>query len=192
MPYKLVREARREEVRYMTDRGMWVLRPIQECWEKLGKAPVTVKWVDTNKGTPEDMMIRSRLVARNIKGMRRGGVTCLLGSHIWKPRGSSLSRAATKRKDLKWRKLLFIDVFVNRTVIPSARWTSTSTSRRNVDVLRVCVWKAGPLVMWVQTGRGRLGENVLRQVGGSRVCQGGLVCRGVLPSRQGHIVGCSW
>ena len=66
----------------MTDRGMWVLRPIQECWEKLGKAPVTVKWVDTNKGTPEDMMIRSRLVARDFKGDEKGRDDLFTGTPV--------------------------------------------------------------------------------------------------------------
>ena len=28
---RLVKEARYEEVKYMVDRGMWVLRPVQEC-----------------------------------------------------------------------------------------------------------------------------------------------------------------
>ena len=36
LPYKLVKDARREEVKYVVDRGMWVLRPVQECWEKSG------------------------------------------------------------------------------------------------------------------------------------------------------------
>jgi hypothetical protein len=68
LPYKLVKEARNEEVKYMVDRGMWALRPVKQCWGKLGKAPVSVKWVDTNKGTSEDMLVRSRLVARDFKG----------------------------------------------------------------------------------------------------------------------------
>ena len=38
-------------------------RPVAECWEKLGKAPVTVRWVDTMKSDG----VRSRLVARDFK-----------------------------------------------------------------------------------------------------------------------------
>ena len=29
-----------------------------ECWEKTGKIPVTVRWVDTNKGEPGEMVGR--------------------------------------------------------------------------------------------------------------------------------------
>ena len=45
-----VKVARKEEVTYMEQRGIWGLSPIQECWDKTGKAPVSVRWVDTNKG----------------------------------------------------------------------------------------------------------------------------------------------
>ena len=34
----------------------------------LGKGPTSVKWVDTDKGPGEEMLIRSRLVARDFKG----------------------------------------------------------------------------------------------------------------------------
>ena len=105
---------------------------------------MTVKWVDTNKGTPEDMMVRSLLVARDCKGDEKGRDDLFAGTPQLEAKRLSLSRAATKRKDLKSRKLLFIDVFVKRAVIPSARWMSTSTSWRNVNVLRVC----GKLIHW--------------------------------------------
>ena len=86
--YKLVKEARQEEVKYMVDRGMWVLRPIQECWEKSGKGPVSVKLVDTNKGNQVDMMVRSRLVARDFKGSDKDRDDLFLLEHCpWKPSG---------------------------------------------------------------------------------------------------------
>ena len=50
LPIKLVIEARGEEVEYMTQRSIWSLRPIAECWQTTGKAPTSVRWVDTNKG----------------------------------------------------------------------------------------------------------------------------------------------
>ena len=50
MLIKEVKAARKEEVTYMESRGIWGLSPLQECWDKTGKAPVSAIWVDTNKG----------------------------------------------------------------------------------------------------------------------------------------------
>ena len=58
-----VREGRKEEVEYMEKRGIWEVKDEKECWEKTGKGPVSVKWVDTDKGD----RIRCRLVARDFK-----------------------------------------------------------------------------------------------------------------------------
>jgi hypothetical protein len=33
--------------------GVYEKRPIKKCWEKTGKAPIGVKWVDANKGDAE-------------------------------------------------------------------------------------------------------------------------------------------
>ena len=56
------KKAREEEVGYMEGRNIWTVKPIGECWEKLGKAPVSVRWVDTLKADG----VRSRLVAREL------------------------------------------------------------------------------------------------------------------------------
>ena len=37
-PIEEVKKARHEEVTYMKRRAIWDLRPIEECWEKTGKA----------------------------------------------------------------------------------------------------------------------------------------------------------
>ena len=68
LPLRMVQEARKEEVDFMVGRKIWRIVPIEECWAKTGKPPVTVKWVDTDKGTPGSPVIRSRLVARDFKG----------------------------------------------------------------------------------------------------------------------------
>ena len=65
LPVKLVREARLEEVGYMVGRNIWEERSVEECWKVTGKAPVTVRWVDTNKGGLLEWLIRCRLVARD-------------------------------------------------------------------------------------------------------------------------------
>jgi hypothetical protein len=59
-----VKEARSEEVEFMKPRGIWKEVPVQECWGKAGKAPVTVKWVDTEKFGG---VVRSCFVARDLK-----------------------------------------------------------------------------------------------------------------------------
>ena len=65
LPIGKVKEARKEEVTFMESRKLWDLVPEGECWEKLGKPPVSMRWVDTNKGDDYDLEweIRSRLVA---------------------------------------------------------------------------------------------------------------------------------
>ena len=65
MPEHLIKEARKEEVGFMSKKGIWSVRPVAECWAKTGKAPVTVKWVDVNKGDDKNIIVRSRLCARN-------------------------------------------------------------------------------------------------------------------------------
>ena len=62
-----VKAARREEVEYMVKRRIWTQRPVNECWQRTGSAPISVRWVDTNKGVEGQMEVRSRLVARNFK-----------------------------------------------------------------------------------------------------------------------------
>ena len=56
-----VREARFEEVDYMIRKGVWKEVDVTECWNKTGRDPVTIKWVDTNKGEGDEVKIRSRL-----------------------------------------------------------------------------------------------------------------------------------
>ena len=40
---------------------------ISECYERTGKAPIGVRWVDVNKGDDVNVEYRSRLVAKEIK-----------------------------------------------------------------------------------------------------------------------------
>ena len=58
---KEVRAARKEDVNYMEGRSIWTATPTNECWETLGKALVSIRWVDTL----EAHGVRSRLVARD-------------------------------------------------------------------------------------------------------------------------------
>jgi hypothetical protein len=99
-----VREARSEEIEFMKSRSIWREVPIEECWSKSGKAPVTVKWVDTEK---LGGVVRSRLVARDFKSKGEKEREDLFAAtpplELLK---AQLSRAASK----KGRKVLVIDV----------------------------------------------------------------------------------
>ena len=58
-----VRAARAEELREL-DRRVWVEADVQECWNKKGRGPIGVRWVDVDKGFG---VYRSRLVAKDYK-----------------------------------------------------------------------------------------------------------------------------
>ena len=59
----LMRQARRDEIAYFKQMGVYEKVNIEECWRETGKAPIAVRWVDINKGDSESPNYRSRLVA---------------------------------------------------------------------------------------------------------------------------------
>jgi len=63
----LVHEAMNKELEYFDDKAVWELRPREECQQKTGRKPVTVRWVLTNKGDDGTPNYRARLVARQIR-----------------------------------------------------------------------------------------------------------------------------
>ena len=63
----MVVAARSEETRYMDEIGMFEDATDEECLVNTGKPPVDTKWVDVNKGSRQDPVVRSRLVARDFK-----------------------------------------------------------------------------------------------------------------------------
>ena len=62
-----VKKARKEEMVEFAKHGVYHKVPIQECWDKTGKAPLGIRWIDINKGDDKDEEYRSRLVAKEIK-----------------------------------------------------------------------------------------------------------------------------
>ena len=50
LPIQKVKEARKENVTFIEGRKLWDLVPEDECWERTGKSPVSMRGVDTNKG----------------------------------------------------------------------------------------------------------------------------------------------
>ncbi len=63
----MVEAARRKELEYFNSLPVWELRPWAEARERQGKPPISIKWVDVNKGDDECPNYRSRLVAREIR-----------------------------------------------------------------------------------------------------------------------------
>lgn len=59
--------ARAEEMAWIEKQGIYVVVDEQECWDETGKPPITLKWVDKNKGDDSRPNYRSRLVVREVK-----------------------------------------------------------------------------------------------------------------------------
>ena len=104
-----VKAARHEEITYMQGRRIWSLKPVAECWDKIGNPPTSVRWVDTDKGISPEVMVRSRLVARDFKGQDKDRDDLFAETPPLEAKRILLSRAATRRQDGKHRKLMFID-----------------------------------------------------------------------------------
>ena len=68
LPTELVKLARKKELDYFQMKRVWKRVPHEEAWRVKGRPPITVRWVDVNKGDDENPEIRSRLVARQIRG----------------------------------------------------------------------------------------------------------------------------
>ena len=68
LPTALVKAARKKELDYFESKNVWQRVSIDEAWRISGRPPITVRWVDVNKGDDETPDIRSRLVARQIRG----------------------------------------------------------------------------------------------------------------------------
>eukprot|EP00973_Karenia_brevis_P084591 11739010-Karenia_brevis.AAC.1 len=48
-------------------------RTVEECWAVTGKAPIKMRWVDTNKSHMKGRFeVRSRMVTKNYKGKDEG------------------------------------------------------------------------------------------------------------------------
>ena len=57
-------KARREEIKYFNEMGVYTKVDLKESWDETGKAPIAVRWVDINKGDSSNPNYRSRLVAK--------------------------------------------------------------------------------------------------------------------------------
>ena len=104
-----VMKARMEEIEHMQEKGIWREVDEEECWKMTGKAPVTVKWVDTSKGSDSEPFERCRIAARDFK--ERGDndrQDLFAATPPLEMKRMLMSKAATIPKNGKARKLLFI------------------------------------------------------------------------------------
>ena len=64
---RLVMEARQKELEYFNAKRVWDKRFKREALRVTGRQPISVRWVDVNKGDDDEPNYRSRLVAREIR-----------------------------------------------------------------------------------------------------------------------------
>ena len=59
-------DAKKDEITWLKSIPVYTKVPIDQCWQRTGKAPIGVKWVVNNKGDQHSYEIRARLVATEI------------------------------------------------------------------------------------------------------------------------------
>ena len=64
---RLMVQARKDEIQYFRQMGVYEKVDVAEAWAQTGKAPIAVRWVDINKGDSQNPNYRSRLVAKEFK-----------------------------------------------------------------------------------------------------------------------------
>ena len=69
----LVKIARAAELTYFNSKHVWRKVPKQRAKAVSGRAPISVRWVDVNKGDDFHPNYRSRLVARQLKATDTSG-----------------------------------------------------------------------------------------------------------------------
>ncbi len=65
-----VREARLEKLTLARQIPLYDKVSVEGCWANTGRAPISTKRVDVNKGSDDQQDARSRLVARDFKPRR--------------------------------------------------------------------------------------------------------------------------
>ena len=105
-----VREARAEEVGYMIKKKLRREVGVQECWDRTGRAPIAVEWMDVLVTADGETFARSRLVARDfkVKG-EKDREDLFAATPPLELLRMMISKAATVTKKGTFRKLLFSD-----------------------------------------------------------------------------------
>ena len=92
----MVKEARRLELEYFATKGVWVKRLCEEAVQKMGKKPITAKWVDVNKGDDLEPDYRSRLVAREMRRPWEESISSRRRTHLESRRIELSSKSSTR------------------------------------------------------------------------------------------------
>ena len=90
----LVLEARMKELAYFREKGVWQKRLLVEI-KRAGHRPISVRWVDVDKGDAVNPRYRSRLVARQLKATDTPGGSYFAPTPPLEAVRSVLSLAAT-------------------------------------------------------------------------------------------------
>ncbi len=69
----LVKEARAKELEFFYSKNVWLKVPKREVHARGGRQPISVRWVDVNKGDDLNPKYRFRLVARQLKARDLSG-----------------------------------------------------------------------------------------------------------------------
>ena len=67
----LVRKARAEEIEYFRQMGVYRKVPLATCLQATGKKPISVRWIDINKGGAASPRYRLRLVAKEYNNSKQ-------------------------------------------------------------------------------------------------------------------------
>ena len=107
----MVRAAREDELAELKRLEVYDTVDLEECWRLTGRAPVTARWIDTNKGDDAKPKYRSRFVAREIRGLYGGGdrEDLFAATPPWEAVKMLLSDVVTGDRRCV-RKLMFIDI----------------------------------------------------------------------------------
>ena len=62
----MVTLAKREEMTEVYGRSVWTEAAVADCFRDIGKPPIPVRWVSTNKGDKLHPNVRCRLVAKHL------------------------------------------------------------------------------------------------------------------------------
>ena len=106
-----------EARRSATWRKNWTCSPPAtsgECVEGTGRPPISTKWVDVNKGTVQNQIIRSRLGWLGISASRASptGPISLRRCHLWRPSACCFAWlfGVVGRSRVKGTRIMLIDV----------------------------------------------------------------------------------
>ena len=82
-----MKEAIKEEIHFIKGISLYEEAIIEECWERIGHAPVSTKWVDVNKGREGEVEVVGlpEISAISLKTGRGSSPACLR----WRQRSAS-------------------------------------------------------------------------------------------------------